>query len=355
VPIGSLEIENFRCFDRAHIDFDARCTVISGANAGGKTTVLEAVHVLSTGHSFRTSHPELLVRDGCDEFLIAGQVDHRSRSVSAGVKWSSEGREVHYDGTKLRGVAVLAAALPVRVIDPSSHRLIEEGPSQRRRFMDWGVFHVERRFHEVWQAYKTALAQRNAALRAQQPRNLVRSWDRALAVNGEEITRMREAYLKALEPTAATFIGALLGVSGSLNIRAGWDANGSLARQLEEGWARDSRFRTTSLGPHRAELEILIAGKAAKDCISRGQQKLLACALILAQLHHHVDSGGDPGTLLLDDPAAELDVDNLGKLMQMISGIAAQVAVTAVDSATTEIINPGKKFHVKQGRIDPVV
>ena len=100
------------------------------------------------------------------------------RRTGLGVEGSSSGIRAKLAGQRASSLAELAEALPVQIIDPEVHRLIEEGPSRRRRFLDWGVFHVEHGFVDQWQRFHRALKQRNAALKAGQARSLVSTWDR---------------------------------------------------------------------------------------------------------------------------------------------------------------------------------
>ena len=356
MALVSLEIGNFRCIEHAEIAFDPRCTVIVGENAAGKTSILEAIHVLSSGRSFRTPRNELLVRDNRDaEFLLVARVISNGQRHTAGLKWSRTGRELRLNSAKCRGFAEVAATLPVQVIDPGTHRLLEDGPAQRRRFVDWGVFHVEHAFMETWRSFQTALAQRNAALKTQPDPTLIQTWDPELARTGEVIAALRDRYIQNLGPTVAEFSEALLGVPVTLTVDRGWDRGEGLADVLAASLTRDVRLKNTSTGPHRADLQVGINGIPARDRISRGQQKLLACSLVLAQLQHRVASGMDPATLLLDDPAAELDVNNLGKLMQLVAKIPAQLVVTAVNENSVKTISTGKMFHVEQGRVTEVL
>ena len=355
MALVSLQVSNFRCIDRADVDLDPRCTVIVGDNGAGKTSLLEAIHVLSCGRSFRTNHNDVLLRAGSPDFFVLGQVVQATRQLALGVRWSPTNREVHIGGRRVSGQSALASALPVQVIDPGAHKLLESGPSQRRRFLDWGVFHVEQSFIESWRVYHRALRQRNAALKSQQPARLVRTWDDQWIESGERVSSLREKYLTGLAPIVAELAEALLGTSVTLTLKRGWDSDRSLGEALNHGWARDLRFRGTSIGPHRADLEIQIDGVMAKERVSRGQQKLLACALTLAQLRHHVEFGLKPACLLLDDPAAELDVDNLEKLLRMVRAIPIQLVASAVDQDTLSMLSSGKTFHVKQGHLAQVL
>ena len=131
-------------------------TLISGPNASGKTSLLEAIYVLGRGRSFRTRRLEHLIRHGAERFVVFGEVDTADRRVPVGVEGSRSGMRAQIDGDKPSSLAELALLLPVQIIDPEVHHLIEEGPSRRRRFLDWGVFHVEPTSSAHWQRYQQA-------------------------------------------------------------------------------------------------------------------------------------------------------------------------------------------------------
>ena len=148
------------------LEFGAGNNLIFGANASGKTSILEAVGYLGRGRSFRGANTRDLVRHGSDEFLVVGKANTGTRTVSIGVRNSRSGLEVHADGEKRSSAAALAEALPLQIIDPDIHDLVAGGPENRRRYIDWMAFHVEHGYLETWRRFRRALKQRNAALRA---------------------------------------------------------------------------------------------------------------------------------------------------------------------------------------------
>jgi DNA replication and repair protein RecF len=263
--------------------------------------------------------------------------------------------EVHLSGRKVSGFASVASYLPVQVIDPEVHRLLEDGPKRRRRFMDWGVFHVEPRFIEAWRRYQRALRQRNAALKAKSPKELVTTWDGELIETGSFVAECRDRYLLALQSALGSTSAALLGHTALLKHRRGWPEGRSLSEAMAESWMRDQRYGMTHTGPHRADVGVEVDGYPAQERVSRGQQKLLAAAMMLAQLSYRATQSGDPACLLLDDPAAELDVDNLKKLLTEIEQTPAQLIVTALDLNLLAPYLNGKRFHVKQGYVEQVL
>lgn len=165
MSLRRLEVRDFRCIAATDLEFDGRCNLISGANATGKTSLLEAIFFLGRGRSFRTARNETLIRKGAEELLLTGRFEAGESIRPVGVRYSREGFEARAGGNRIGSLAELASILPVQAIDPEVHRLVEDGPQERRRYLDWGVFHVEPRFVEQWRRYQRALKQRNAALR----------------------------------------------------------------------------------------------------------------------------------------------------------------------------------------------
>ena len=160
--IGRFTVTDFRCLAAVELDFADNFNLISGANASGKTSLLEALAYLGRGKSFRGAGTGDLIRHGCSEFLLFGEVAEGERTIPVGVRNSREGLETRVDGANGGGAASLAAVLPLQVIDPEVHNLIAGGPELRRRFIDWIAFHVEQGHLDAWRRFRRALKQRNA-------------------------------------------------------------------------------------------------------------------------------------------------------------------------------------------------
>jgi DNA replication and repair protein RecF len=169
------------------------------------------------------------------------------------------------------------------------------------------------------------------------------------------IANQRQQYLDSLEVLIAEIAGPLLDLRVSLEHKPGWNEDIHLEQALNIAWKKDERYGLTTVGPHRADIAILVNGLPAKERISRGQQKLLASSMLLAQILYRLKTEPDPVCLLLDDPAAELDVDNLKKLMDEIVKIPAQLVVTALDLHSIDRFISGSTFHVERGHICPMV
>jgi DNA replication and repair protein RecF len=353
--LTALEINNFRCIERFAGDLDPTSTAFIGENAAGKTSLLEAIYVLSRGRALRGGQISGAIRAGSDHFRVAALISDGVSTRRVGMMVTPLGeRELRLDGEGVYSLAPIAAVLPVSVIDPGIHRLLEEGPAFRRQFLDWGTFHVEPGFVRAWRRFQRALSNRNAALRAGEPVPLVQSWDHELVQAGSVIDECRSRYMELFAPAVATLACNLLDVEVRCSYSAGWIGS-SYREALVASLGRDRAYRTTTAGPHRADLKVTVSGEQPKNRISRGQQKLLTCALVLGQLKCYGLSAGRRPCLLLDDPAAELDVDNLGKLLAVVREIPTQLIVTALAESTIAQLSPRKLFHVKQGAVSPVL
>lgn len=284
-------------------------------------------------------------------FRIVGTLSRSLHPTHAGVEYAGDSLRVRMGGEELTGISAVTRELPVQIVDPSIHRLIEEGAGRRRRLLDWGVFHVEQDFLAPWRRYQRALSQRNAALRAGMDSRVVSGWTEQLCTPASEIDAQRSEYIAMLRPVFIDMANRLLGLSVELNYLRGWNADQTLEAALAGSDARDRRLKTTTAGPHRADITFRIDGAPARDRVSRGQQKMLAVALILAQVRLRAEKQPTPKScLLLDDPAAELDVDNLGKVLAVLATLPTQLVITSLNGQGLNGMDVGRMFHVEQGR-----
>jgi DNA replication and repair protein RecF len=292
---------------------------------------------------------QTLVRYGETELSVYGDVDDGFRTRRVGVAFRERRLERRVDGAQTKS-SEIAEILPVQTIGPDSHRLIEGGPSERRRFLDWGVFHVEHSYLEAWQRYRRVLGQRNAALlRSGDAGRELRIWTQALAEAGQEVDRFRRAYVERLARGVNEEAEALLGYAITVQYRPGWRADLSLAEALDASAARDRALGRTEPGPHRADLVLHVDGRRVHDEASRGQQKLVAAALILAQQSVLAGSEAARGVLLVDDPAAELDTGAFGRLLERLAGVRSQLLFTGL--AELDKLAPISVFHVERGQV----
>lgn len=353
MSLSQLQVTDFRCLQTAQVELDRCFTLISGPNASGKTSLLEAIYVLGRGRSFRTRRLEHLIRNGTESFVVFGEVDTVNRRIPMGVEGSPSGIRTRVDGDTPSSLTELALLLPVQIIDPEVHHLIEEGPARRRRFLDWGMFHVEQSFVGHWRRYQQALKQRNAALKSRQPKSVVSIWNSDLLRSGQLLSEARARHVAALRPQAKAIGAKLLGMELSLSYRTGWANHLTMLEALDQSWSHDVEAGATQIGPHRAELAIRLDGATVKDRVSRGQQKLLAAAMLIAQIKLFPENSAVQPSLLLDDPAAELDDERLAGLIHEVSAQSVQLIVTTLHSEFAAFGSPGRRYKVAGGAVEP--
>lgn len=348
--LKSLSIRRFRCFAAADLDFSPHLNVITGQNASGKTSILEALYLLSRGRSFRAPHLDAAAQHGGTGFQLTGQAVSQHVPMEISLTRLGGFLEARIAGKTVKSLRQLAATFPVQLLDGQANQLINGGPKYRRQFLDWGTFHVEQRFYQEWHGYSQALKQRNTLLKANRPEAEVTVWDTELVKHGEELSDIRQRYLEDLYPRALRFAEQSLdGVSVSMEYRRGWPVGIPLAEALQMTSKKDRLFGVTHMGPHRADLAIRVNDRPAQEIISRGQEKVLAAAFLLAQADFYQRESGCSCTLLVDDLAADLDADHLGRLLQRIDEVGAQVIMSAIESLPALNATADAMFHVKQG------
>jgi DNA replication and repair protein RecF len=261
------------------------------------------------------------------------------------------GLTVRVDERPASSLAELSDVFPVQVIDPGIHRLVEDGPPQRRRWLDWAVFHVEPQFVGAWQAYTRALQQRNAALKTGSDPKL---WDHDLVRLGNLLTSARRRVVAQLQPHWSLAVSELDAVDASLDFYQGWSQERSLEQALEAQLPKDRERGLTSVGPHRFEILLRVSGRPARDIVSRGQQKILGAAMALSMARCVAALAGRTPTLLLDDPAAELDPAHTRRLLSAVALLGGQLVVTALRPEDTALGLPDTVFHVEHGGVNRV-
>lgn len=351
MQLRRLQVNNLRNIASAQLAPVAGLNRIIGPNGAGKTSLLEAIHFLATGRSFRRSGPAALGRAGSDGFTlfaeVGGGATHR-----LGVSYRGGQRELRLDGEPQNSHGSLARRLQTVHYVPESHSLANGGPGERRQLLDWGLFHVEPDYLELARRFQRALAQRNRWLktdgRGTDP------WAAELSQAGEAVAERRAGYAQRLGECAKPLF-AELGGFGRLEVvaEAGWPGRYTLHEALEAERRRENPPHFTGVGPHRAELRLLLDGMAARERASRGQQKVLILALRLAQLALAGEEGGRTPVFLMDDVASELDAERRAAAMAILERVGSQVFVTATEDALCpEGEGEHATFRVAEGVIE---
>jgi len=348
VSLLALEVEGLRCLSKTRLELHPHVNLVTGANGAGKTSLLEAIYLLGRGRSFRTRLTERLIAHGADGLQVFGRTDDPTYPTLGFAFDRKEGLRARVAGREAQSLAELSVAFPVQVVDPGIHRLVEEGPAYRRRWLDWGVFHVEPGFVSTWGDYSRALKQRNAALKSGSD---PAAWEPELVRLGMILSAARARTMDLLEPHWGQTLAALLGEPVTLSYYQGWSQDRSLAETLAATRERDLERGSTGSGAHRFDVQLRIDGRSAREVLSRGQQKLLGAALALSMARLAGSEGRRPPTLLLDDPAAELDPEHTQALLAEIRTMRGQLVVTALQPQGAPFATPDRAFHVEHGRV----
>lgn len=351
-----LDIRQLRCLQAVDFRPAPGLNVITGGNGAGKTSLIEAIHLLGYGRSFRGRVRDGLIRSGQPHLeLYAEWLDGQGRARRAGLRHGGGDWEARLDGAPAPSLTELCAELAVVTFEPGSHELIAGGAEHRRRFLDWALFHVEPGFLPVWRRYARALKQRNALLKRGPAASAVAPWDRELAEAGETLSRLRGDYLARLEPVLVATAGEFLPELGPAGLRflPGWRREeSSLEDTLLLGRERDLALGYTSQGPHRADWRVDYLGLPGREALSRGQEKLTALACVLAQARAFAADRGEWPLVCLDDLGSELDRLHQHQALASVLASGAQVLLTATEAPSLPAgIEPGARFHVERGEL----
>lgn len=360
MPIKRLHIQGVRNLAQVAIENCGAVNIFTGSNGSGKTSLLEAIFILARARSFRSSQFNTAINHLLTRCVVFAEMQD---GTSIGVMRSrNEQHLFKVNGNPIHSASQLADVLPLQLIDAESFSLLEGGPKVRRQFLDWGVFHVEPEFLFHWRRVQKAIKQRNNLLRQAKAKNAkiidseLAPWDTELVQCAEKIDVMRARYLRRLAPHFSRLLKHLVELeTPELHYRRGWSETLSLDLVLQKDSARDLLHGTTHNGPQRADIDIYIGGRPAETVLSRGQEKLLACALRLAQgiLLHEVT--GKTCVYLVDDLPAELDLQRRQALCRQLSAMRSQVFVTATDPDSLKDCWPNTAdtqwFHVEQGKV----
>jgi DNA replication and repair protein RecF len=360
LSLSRLQITNVRNLRAVRLDNLGKVSVFYGLNGSGKTSVLEAINILGMTRSFRGSSIKSLITHNEDSCTVFGLVTPVNTELALGVQRTRAGdSQIKVAGKPVRSVAELVEHLPLQVLNNNSFDLLTGSPAARRKFLNWGVFHVEHRFFGEWQRFQRCIKQRNILLRRGKISDSeLPVWTRELATSGGVINEFRLNYIKQLLPQFRGIMEKLMPYMADkleLRYRQGWDKAINYAQALENSRKADVDQGYTHVGPQRADIKVLVDGYSAEETLSRGQQKLVVSGLKLAQGHLMAEQSRGACTYLIDDLPSELDGEHCQRVCQILSAMDAQVFITCVERGDIEDLWPSKDklgmFHVEQGVI----
>ena len=352
--------ENLRNLNAFSIEPGEQINVVVGRNAAGKTSLLEAIYILSVGRTFRAARLDEVIRSGCDSAWVRGHARDiaSTRSTRLGIARSKGSTVCRVDGQNVGSAAELARYLPVQILHPESHRLLSGSPAHRRAFIDWGCFYQDSRFFPAWTRFRRALNQRNAALKQRSDLRVLSSIEAEYCAAAEQVDIFRSEYIDSLRVSLAQMSGLWPTDNGwDLEYRRGWGMDRPLSEILSSEREQARRVGHSLAGPQRAELLVKSNGERVSSVFSRGQLKRAAAALLLSQTRAFERTTSRDVLVLVDDLPSELDAEAREVLLSTLAERGRQCFITALSPNDLDLTATAehRMFHVEHGRLSELV
>lgn len=370
-----FHIERVRNLVSAAAELGPGLNLFIGPNGAGKTAILESLHLLARGRSFRSPRLSHLLQQGTKELLVRAAIElgpNQGGLLKVGlIKRHRGATDLHINGAKEPRLSVLARQLPIQLMLPSVSDLVFEGPTERRGFLNWGVFHVKHDYGTLSQQFNKVLKQRNSLLKSFAGRQSavgaeLEVWNTQFVDLAEQINLARRQYLEEWRPYFERTLAQLNplldvslafhpGYSDSLeNAENRPEYTPDLMKLLSENLAREVKYGATQIGPQRADLKLSMGNAPASAVLSRGQGKTVALALLVSQAQHLMESRDQASAFLIDDVGAELDGEHNRRFYQLLDEMNCQILATSTDLPVLGDEFPMQDvrvFHVEQGVI----
>ena len=356
MKLESLQVRQVRNLTDVQITPNAEVNIIYGENAAGKTALLESIYLLSKLRSFRTPHIKEVIQHNKNELTISGVItNHNNVPINTGIRKTNKETEIRYDGNRIKTVSEQANNVIVQCAIPENIKVLTGVPRDRRKWMDWAMFHVEQEYLQTWQDYHYALRNRNALLRRPAKNNEFFIWESKMAKTAELLSDMRKNYLICLQKYYKEVAGEHPRRNVVFGIKKDKYQASNFLEYLQAARQSDIKAGFTQNGPHKADIEFKIQGKHANTVFSRGQTKLFVTMLSIAQAKLLKIEKGKTPIILADDLTAELDNKTVATLLELLYEEKMQLFLTTIEPS--EIHKSNKEislFHVEHGRVKNV-
>ncbi len=359
MQIKNLSLQNFRNYENECFSFSEGLNILFGKNAQGKTNCAEAVFYLCTGTSLRIRHDRQLIRIGAPCARIAADAENRYGRVRIEADIHEDGREIRINGGRISKNADLMGHINSVFFSPGELRLIQDGPDERRRFMNMSISQTSPAYYTALLRYNKILDQRNALLKNKDIGLILDTlpvWDEQLCRYAAVIVKKRAEFLEKLAPYAKELHAFLTDGAEELVISPDKKYEGEegdiaekLKRQLGRNYEKDVRLGFTTVGPHRDDIDFFISGKDAKAYASQGQTRTAALAVKLSEVEIFRELSGEYPVLILDDVMSELDLPRRKKLLKRISSV--QTILTCTHAERVLYGAECRKIRIENGRI----
>ena len=342
--VESLELTNFRSYERADFVLHPDVTLVVGPNASGKTNLLESMYVMASTRSFRAKDKDL-VRHDQDHFRIVARGDDREYAFGFSMAGPTQ-KKITHDGVK-RALAMHVGTIQVTLFEPGDLDLLAGSPDPRRKYLDFILCQTDRAYLRTLQQYRRVLKQRNTLLDADQParaRDQMFAWNIKLAELAVEIYGRRMRLIGELNEAIPLLYSQIAGAAEALELEyipsVDGDYADSFLQTLEDNFARDLGAGFTTIGPHREDFLVKFKGSLIERVASRGEVRTVVLAMKLGEVAYAEASTGVRPILLLDDVFSELDANRRGFLLGRLEGYQTIITTTDADAMTREFNTP---------------
>jgi len=348
-----LQVRQVRNLTDVQISPNAEVNIIYGENAAGKTALLESIYLLSKARSFRTAHIKEVIQHNKNELTVSGVVtNYNNEPVNTGIRKTNKETEIRYNGSRITAVSEQAKNVVVQCAIPENTNMLTGTPKDRRKWIDWALFHVEQSYLQIWHDYHQALRNRNALLKRPAKNNEFFVWEKRMASTAKALSDMWRNYLVCLQK----YYEEVAGEHSCRNVVFGvkknkYQANDFL-EHLQATRQSDIKAGFTQQGPHKTDLEFKTQGKHVNTVFSKGQIKLFVTMLSIAQAKLLKIEKGKTPIILADDLTSELDKKTVATLLELLYEEKMQLFITTTE--LSEIHKSNKDislFHVEHGQV----
>lgn len=352
MTLNSLQISGFRNLAPQELDLSGTFHFAFGENGSGKTSFLEAIFMLIRGRSFRSPVASHAINFNADSLTLFGRFS-ADPELAVGLSIGRKFREHKLDGARVSSSLPVTQLLPIMAIHSATFSMLDATSRYRRQILDWGVFHVEPAFLELWRQYGRLLSQRNALLRRGAELLELETWDRKLADCGNQLTLMRYCLIDKVSEVFESLARDLIKeYTIKIVFNKGWTSDVDMFMALNKSYTSDTRLNYTQVGPHRADFHFSSNGRSVKTFLSRGQIRLLTLTFVIAIVTVTQQLSGKSCLLLVDDLASELDAQNFYTASKLLINLGVPVFMTGVEMPNWFIqlpITDPSLFHVERG------
>ena len=365
--IRSLKLNNFRNYESLNIEFSRNFNIIYGDNAQGKTNILEAIFLCSSGRSHRTSKDIELLNIEKNEYYI--NISYFKEEMDGDIEISfkkDEKKKIKINQIPIKKIGNLMGNLNTVIFSPEDLLIIKEGPSERRRFIDITISQIKPTYFYDLQQYMKILYQRNSLLKEIQKKksllDTLEIWDKNLVATGARIIKVREEFIKRLDKFVEVSHSKLTNGMEKLHLKYApfikietgatlADIENVFTKTLEQARSKELFKASTLTGPQRDDYEIYLNDINLKQFGSQGQQRTAILAIKLSEVDLMKEETGESPVILLDDVMSELDKSRQKYLMENLQQIQTFITSTDIDFILNNSGLEKKIFRIRQGKV----